>query len=631
MLLFITSWVGGFVITQQQKMDNSSRCINSSNKLRPVDIVSISLLSLFPFSFLLFIVGFVYPSIAYVPLITCVGDFKFIFTLVLLGVLSYPLFADKFGISFQIGIIKEVHASQILYWVRRLVNPITVAVLITALALKAAIFPHWGMFNDEGIWYYVANAWDKYGLLPYQGTIENKTPGIFYIFYLTNHFFGLQLWVPRILAIISLVATSVLLYGIGRRLYNHRTGMLVMFFFGFSMTTLSVESISAAQVESFMLCFTALAFYLLCLAQQTDTTRKYHWLLFFAACSMGVAILFKQIAILTLFGFLAFYFFTPPSEKKTRHSWKQGLLIIISGIFLVHLIGLIPLLIRHVSILEYLNGAWLILLKSGSTAPSIQRRLMWAQATLLSVDIRCYYLLILTFILLISRLKASRIPVAGLLCWAFFDFLGANAAGTYYGHQLKQMLPAFAIITGITVEMLLNGQLTRRPLPSLHRVLVVGILFCIWWPVMLAPAAATSRFTVVQEFGQWLHNHTSSRDYIYIFGRDSVNKILAYSGRRSSSRYFNQFFIRTPGVEAQIQQDVMITHPPKYIVFPADGKISNLHPYRAPRWLRVYLATHYDLVPCRQFEQYYNERKNGYYIFIRKPDSRQFAMHTRNE
>lgn len=91
------------------------------------------------------------------------------------------------------------------------------------------------MGNDEGMWNYIAFLWIKYGIPPYIGAIENKTPGIYIVFVISNLLFDLNIWFPRILASLSIVTTSILLYIIGRKLCNHLVGVLTMILFGFSM------------------------------------------------------------------------------------------------------------------------------------------------------------------------------------------------------------------------------------------------------------------------------------------------------------------------------------------------------------------------------------------------------------
>ena len=61
-----------------------------------------------------------------------------------------------------------------------LTNPVNIAIIIFIFATLVAFRQK--MAIDAGIWNYVARMWLYFDLPPYAGAVENKTPGIFYIF-----------------------------------------------------------------------------------------------------------------------------------------------------------------------------------------------------------------------------------------------------------------------------------------------------------------------------------------------------------------------------------------------------------------------------------------------------------------
>ncbi len=189
---------------------------------------------------------------------------------------------------------------------RLLCHPLFYGALIAVLFIANAR-PFTDLYTDEGIWYYVAFAWLKYYLPPYLGTVENKTPGIFYLFALAFRLFGLACWFPRLLGIIALGITSSAIYQIGKLLANRLAGTIAMLLYALCLTGGYLYNYLTALTETFMICFSVLAFLALITAQRTAHARGYRALLVLTGCCVGVAIAFKQIAVITSVAVVAYY------------------------------------------------------------------------------------------------------------------------------------------------------------------------------------------------------------------------------------------------------------------------------------------------------------------------------------
>ncbi len=183
-------------------------------------------------------------------------------------------------------------------------NPAIIAVFIFSLLIIASLGEY--MVNDEGIWNYIAFLWIKYGIPPYSEAIENKTPGIYLIFTISNLLFELNIWFPRLLGSLSMVATSALLYFIGRKLLDHFAGIIAMIIFGMSVSWRFMNGTYTAQTESFMILFSTLSFFFLTVSRNAKCIRPYALYIFIAGFCMGIAICFKQTAII-------------PQLKKAAH------------------------------------------------------------------------------------------------------------------------------------------------------------------------------------------------------------------------------------------------------------------------------------------------------------------------
>ena len=127
-----------------------------------------------------------------------------------------------------------------------------IAIIIFFLLLIASF--NGDMGNDEGMWNYIGRVWIN-GIPPYTGAVDGKPPGIFMLFVISNFLFGVNFWFLRILGILAIVMTSILIYLIGRQLYNPLAGTLAMIIFGFTMAWGLMDGVYTAQIESFMILF----------------------------------------------------------------------------------------------------------------------------------------------------------------------------------------------------------------------------------------------------------------------------------------------------------------------------------------------------------------------------------------
>ncbi|HEX2949353.1 MAG TPA: glycosyltransferase family 39 protein, partial [Armatimonadota bacterium] len=245
-------------------------------------------------------------------------------------------------------------------------------VLLVLLLVRA--FATSPFICDEGIWNYVANAWLHLGLPPYTGALENKAPGIFYLFGLSNVLFGLNFWFTRVLADVLMVLTGVLLYAIAKRLRGHNTAMLTYVLYGLTSSTDVMAGQLPSETETFMLTFTVLAAYGIIKAMDAGTKKRYIWTMFLAGASLGCAITFKQIAILSCFGLFLFYLSLNMPYRKGFGTIIRDCSLIVCGLLAVTAVSVIPVLLSHVKLAAYLDGAWLILLEPGSSAANPHMR-----------------------------------------------------------------------------------------------------------------------------------------------------------------------------------------------------------------------------------------------------------------
>ncbi len=449
-----------------------------------------------------------------------------------------------------------------------LTNPASIAIIIFVFTTLVAFRQK--MAIDAGIWNYIARMWLVFDLPPYAGAVENKTPGIFYIFALSNYLFGLNVWFPKIVEILIKISGAYMVYLIASRLYNRIAGVFSMLIFGLIMSAGLVDA-TAVYTESFMVFFSCCAFFILIISQRFKTKTGYLIGIFLSGIMIGFAIAFKQIALATTVALFVFYLTLDKKLcSKFRHPLRDSLLGL-TGIITATLISILPLLLSGVSIKNYWECAWQLLLYSG--AVSQQQRLFkfmnaWNHPEMLSL-----YALVFLFIAHKKSLVRKNIPFWGLTAWLFFDFLAVNASGKYFLHHLQQLIPSLSICSGIMITVFFQSKLIEK---QLRQKRIVQIIICII--LLMTPYRTIIKYIQKQtvffdqdaysrdskEIGLWIKEHSNPEDYILIYSRNCA-VAQAYSERRSPSRHFSRMFLNSPDFVKELVRDIH-RNQPRYVL-----------------------------------------------------------------
>lgn len=435
-----------------------------------------------------------------------------------------------------------------------LANPIGIGLFLLLLLLLTVFEP---MSNDEGIWSYIGRIWSQNNIPPYSGAVENKTPAIFMLFAVSNIFCGVNIFFVRVIGVLSIVISSFTVYLIGRELHSRTSGVFSMIIFGLAMAWRLLSGASTSFPETFMVLFSSFSFYAIIKGKAYSQWKR--WIII-AGLSMGMAIAFKQIALTTTLA-LIFFFLVYTGRDFSNKDRLAGLTLLAIGISISTIISLIPLLLSGASLGEYIDGAWLILLNSGSSPP-VRDRCVDFFATWFDSRIVIFYPF-LALIFLQKKLVRNRYFL-GLLIWMFFDFLGVNASGYYWGHQIKQVIPSVSIVIGILLSNLLvshisDSALRYKYIRNLAMILVI-LLFPYVTLISSLNEVVCKNSDINQEIGTWLKNNTDEKDFVYILGRYG-SIILAYSERISSSKYINTTFVTRDDIRKSLLSDLKVKTP----------------------------------------------------------------------
>ncbi len=491
-------------------------------------------------------------------------------------------------------------------WSKILLSPWFILVL-GAVLLTVAMLLGGPMGNDEGVWAYIGRIWADHGVLPYSGAIENKATGIFMLYAASQWLFGLNIWFPRLLAVLFTLGTGFFIYLLTKKFGPKRAALFAMTIFILTMPLNSTDG-TYAETEVFMNFFRILAFLFSLLAFEKPKRRLFVAL---SGVAYGWAIAFKQLAVLDVIPLIAFHLVFVGKD------WKRFLehaLWFVVGALGATGMSLVPYLLSGGTISNYIDGAWLILLRSGSSPATLVSRISGFFAHFFNVRLAFLALALLAYIISRKKLAAATPYTVPLLIWALTDFLAYNADGWYLEHHLKVFIPSWSIIFGLMIDYGLSrlrvhhgapGRSTEDDQDALAILAMVGLLiFYIpfetnYYQNIRKNLRGDVFDTSLTDLGIYARHITKPGDYIYIWGLH-IGPTYYYSNRLAPSRYFSEPFLGQPGALAEVEHDFVV-HPPRFIFVPVDREPPSA-------WLEKIIQSGYHL----------RETKFGHNIYERK-------------
>jgi 4-amino-4-deoxy-L-arabinose transferase-like glycosyltransferase len=452
---------------------------------------------------------------------------------------------------------------------RVLLNPwflaIAIAVLLLGISLQTS------RFGDEAIWAYSSWLWAAHDAPPYVGSFENKPPAIFLLYRLCYELFGLSYLPVRILSSAALLGTMFLLYSLGRSYGGKIAGAMAVLIFGLTMIHPVTDGQLRALTETFMIFFTIGAVYLLSLLRENDSAQRRRRLLFGVGAALGVALSFKQTALFDVIGLIPLYVFTVLRAKVSKCAILRGMLAVFFGGCLVTALSIVPLLASGVTLCDYWNGAWGILLHQATNLPFARRVELFVEQW---VNLPCMVVFLFVPYYLAKRglLQKAGVPFGSLLFWLGMDFVAANASNVF-GHHMKQVMAPLGLVAGIGISTLLQATASSRPrlwgwiYAALVAVLVpYGDVFAGVEHRLLPSTPSMNQLLECRErrVAEYIDAHTGPSDNVYIWDTWS-HAIHVFARRRSSCRYFNTYLRFAPDFPAAIAAD-LAARPPKLVI-----------------------------------------------------------------
>ncbi len=441
-------------------------------------------------------------------------------------------------------------------------NPLLWGALVGATVVIAHIpsFFHRLLDGDEAIYGSIAALMNTGAPLYAEGGVDNKPPGIFWVYATTYRVFGMyQMTAVHAVALIAVAATCVLLFMAARQLAGARAGVLAAVFYGV-ITAAGNPRLLAANTEVFMMLPLSASFVLM-------LRRQWLW----SGLLLVAAGAFRQSAAINVVLLPVAIYLLERREARFRGGAlfaagiAAGLLL---GAALLALTGSLPGFWRWTvgSLTQYASTNW---------TPD----LVWQRAKdsviPFVVDLAVVWIAAIAWVLRWRRLDSGQLLVVAWLC---LSAIGSLAGGHLSWHYFIQVMGPLAMLAAFAVDSALRTPGRKR----VAAVVAVGVAIpaLAWgaYDVFADPLTYDWTPPIAQHelVATYIREHTSSADRVFVWG--DWPALYVESDRLMASRFpgFLRGFARgsgrppnnwdtTPEVWPELASD-LARHPPALIV-----------------------------------------------------------------
>lgn len=452
--------------------------------------------------------------------------------------------------------------------------------MLLALAIGICIFIRirlleFPLERDEGEYAYSGQLMLQ-GIAPYKLAYSMKFPGTAATYALLMSIFGQSVAGIHLGLLVVNLATSALLFVLGRRMANSTTaGIAAAASYAVMSISTSVLGWSAHATHLLMLPVMAGVLLLLrAIDRQSDQPLCFSGLLF------GLAMLMKQpAAVFILFGAACLLF----AGKQAGLSWKR----IVTRELIFCASAAAPLLLTgfalwHAGVFEKFWFWTVTYAREYATLSSPSNAAAYLRVTYQEVIGARRILYALAGIgLILGFWKGNRARGAFLNSFLVFSVLALCVGFYFRPHYFFLILPALALLIGAAIANVPEFFRGRLSLDRVTILLVFG--FALAWPLFqesnllfALPPLKASRFVYGEcpfpesmRIGEYLREHTAPEDTIAVLG--SEPQIYFFAHRHSATGYLYTYGLMEPQKYAHRMQLEMIqeieTARPKYLVY----------------------------------------------------------------
>ncbi|SNB44646.1 glycosyltransferase family 39 protein [Geobacter sp. DSM 9736] len=442
---------------------------------------------------------------------------------------------------------------------------VEVAALLVIMALAVAMrltFLHEPFERDEGFFAYQAQELLR-GAIPYKEIIDNKPPGIMYLYALVIGLFSIDNSEGiRIFTAFYAVGTLLAVYWLARRLAGYGAGLLAGLFYAlFSSGPLIQGSSSNGETFLVLPLMLSACFFVAWL----ESSRRTHLLVsgLFAGCAMFI----KTVALPVVALMLCFILY---AQIRPTHGRRGGALsraigaigdLAAFGLFPILLYGAFALfLVRHDALQDAVYWNFTAVRSYGETPLSLFYVIMKRGFAEVYREHLFLYLLALpaSLRMIVRGEDRSRVFAALLLPAAL---MGVCMPGKFFPHYFIQLIPPLALLAGVGGAVLWErkGRLLYAAAPVLAAALALWAYVDYEYYFVLTPDEVclkkyeTSGPDFVAAPAVAAHIKASSRPGDYTYQWTFEPQVYFLSGLRAPNPYYSFMMIpSTPDPEGAL-------------------------------------------------------------------------------
>ena len=317
------------------------------------------------------------------------------------------------------------------------------------LRLPSLFEPYW--YGDEGI-YQVLGMGIRSGRLLYRDIFDNKPPLLYLVYSLFN---GDQFWVRSLNLVFGIFAV-ILFFFLSKKLFSkNNVAYFSTLIFAFLLAIPVLEG-NIANAENFMMPIILLASFLTLKSSENlhgkvhNFTSRTSILLFFSGALLGIAFLFKIVAV---FDFAAFFLFLVFIDSKfgLRTLKKIGNILALLKKLSLFILGFLAPVMITVIFFTY----------SGSFSEFIRATFFsnigyvgYGNKFIIPQGFLILKLILLSLFSLFVLIKRDKLTSSGvfIFLWLAFSLFNAFFSQRPYTHYLLTLLPSFCLLLGFVVS-----------------------------------------------------------------------------------------------------------------------------------------------------------------------------------
>jgi 4-amino-4-deoxy-L-arabinose transferase-like glycosyltransferase len=464
------------------------------------------------------------------------------------------------------------------------IKPLQLILIIAILQFIIAFFTDPMMLTfDESMWHYIGRNWIRNGLTPYTGGIDNKSPLIFYIFGISDRFFGVNYWFPRIVGMVVQSAGIYWLFKIAVKTIGARAGIFAISFYGLSLLWRSTGGKYVSYTETYAITAVIISVYFSIVSQRENSS-------FIGGLFAGLGFGFRFSAI---FGILPVFIFTFKRSRKAAFKFLMGILV--STTLLV--------LLAEAAGIKMSDFLFYGLTDNFGPGSATDHILAWKVQRFgdgfFYSELILFYPAVISYFILNKRFDFLK-------AWLLSEFLGIVILGMYDRCHYKNLLPVMALMGASTIYFLVKNYHA----PAKQVLLGMWILF---FPKNFEPLFAVKKLFISRNnqlidngraetfdterlkrlVGLWIRAKTLSNEKVFVAGYGA--QVQAYSERISPSVYFNA--TQTEFAKKRLYFD-LTSGKPAMIVIPLFENYSNLVDGDIREFVNDLVTKNYSLDTC---------------------------------